>query len=57
MSHNDAPVIVPVQVRTTDATSAGIAIELTLPSGVRLHLPPGFATHEVITLVQGLCEC
>lgn len=45
------PMLVPVRV---DAMPVS-ALELALPNGVRLRVPPGFPSHEVLSLVRGLC--
>ena len=45
------PMLVPVRVDTVPVS----ALELALPNGLRLRVPPGFPSHEVVSLVRGLC--
>jgi hypothetical protein len=48
-----APMLVPVRI---DVGSEAM-LDLVLPQGLRLRVPAGFPSHEVIALVRGLCAC
>lgn len=48
-----AAMLVPVRI---EGSSAGV-LELMLPQGLRLRVPAGFPSHEVVALVRGLCPC
>ena len=46
----NVPMLVPVRIDAVPVSS----LELALPNGLRLRVPPGFPSHEGVSVVRGL---